>query len=232
MAQKKTNKTHYSPKGKFIYPKLTKPDTKFDPEGVYSVRVAIPAEDAAPMVEMIDDAIEKKYQEALEEAGTPAKRKKVKKADAPYQPEEDDDGNETGNIVFNFKLKAVGRNTKTGETWKNVVKLYDAKNREIPPAKRGALKIGGGTVGCIAYQLNPFYTAQVGAGVSLRLLAAQIVELVEFGGGFAFGSEDGGFSSDDLDDDDEGFGSKSTDEDDEDESEEDASDDGDEDEDF
>lgn len=198
MAQKR--KTQYSPKGKFLYPKLVKADTKFDPEGVFSVKLVVDGDDAADLIEAIDAEMENSYQNALEEAGTPAKKKKVKKADTPYSPEEDDEGNETGNVIFNFKLKAVGKNSKTGETWKNAVKLYDARNKEITGSKKKAMNIGSGTVGRIAFQMNPFYTAQVGAGVSLRLLAAQIIELVEFGGGFEFGEEDDGFSSDDIED--------------------------------
>lgn len=209
MAKKAKRKTVYSPKGTFLYPKLTKPDTKFDPEGVYSVKLVVEGEAASDLIEKIDAEIEASYQEALEEAGTPAKKKKVKKADAPYQPEEDDEGNETGNIIFNFKLKAIGKNSKTNETWRNVVKLFDARNREIVGAKKKAINIGSGTFGRIAFQMNPFYTAQVGAGVSLRLLAAQIIDLVEFGGSFDFGEEDGGFSAEDIEND--GFGDESED---------------------
>lgn len=206
MADKtKSRKPIYSPKGTFLYPKFLTPDTKFDPEGVYSVRLVLDGEAAASLIEKIDEEIEATYQAELENAGIPAKRKKVKKADAPYQPEEDDEGNETGNVIFNFKLKAVGKNSKTGETWKNVVKLYDAKGSEIVGAKKKALKIGSGTIGKVCFQMNPFYTAQVGAGVSLRLLAAQIIELIEFGGGYQFGEEEGGFSADDYEADEEGF---------------------------
>ncbi|MET4733903.1 hypothetical protein ABIE64_002632 [Thalassospira sp. MBR-102] len=209
-------KTEYSPKGKFVYPKFLVADTKFDAEGIYSVKLILDADTAGSFIEKIDAAIEASYQDALEKAETPAKKKKVKKADAPYSEVLDDDGNETGEIAINFKLKAKGKNSKTGETWDNSVKIYDARGRVIAGAKRKALKIGSGTVGKIAFQMNPFFTAQVGAGVSLRLLGAQIIELVEFGGGdLAFGAEEGGFDADDMED---GFG---------DESGEDQSDDGD-----
>jgi len=47
----------------------------------------------------------------------------------------------------------------------------------------------------VAFQLNPFYTAQIGAGIGLRLKAVQVIDLIEPQGGsassYGFGEEDG-----------------------------------------
>lgn len=186
MAEKKErNKVFTTPKGIASYPWLTKPDTKFKAAGEFSVRLKIPAEEAAGLVAMIEEAREKSAIDA--KAENP--KKQIKKADPPYKPELDDEGNETGNLLFNFKQGAVIK-TKAGEVINVTIRVFDAKGNPLV----GKI-VGAGSTVKVAFQLNPFYTAQIGAGVSLRLKAVQVIDLIEPQGGsaesYGFEQEDG-----------------------------------------
>ena len=87
-------------------------------------------------------------------------------------------------MTLSFKLNAVGKNSKTGETWKNTVKLFDAKGK---PTK---VKVGGGSRIRVSAEINPYYTPTIGAGVSLRLKAVQIEELMQGGDATSYGFDE------------------------------------------
>lgn len=81
---------------------------------------------------------------------------------------------------------------KQGNTRPNAPKLFDSKNKEFPKDE----DIWGGSTLRIAFNAIPYYTAMAGAGISLRLKAVQVIELVSGGGGgngasYGFGEEDG-----------------------------------------
>ena len=76
-----------SPKGSAGYPKLVKPDTKFNAEGVYSTSLTMSAAAAKPFIEQIEEAY-------TEEFGAKA----LPKANWPYKEEE-------GQVTFKFKSK-------------------------------------------------------------------------------------------------------------------------------
>ncbi len=92
-----------TPPGIALFPRLNEPDEKFNENGVYYVKLRLTAEDAAPIIAACDAIAEDAFQNALSEAKTERERKKVKLADPAYIMEEDDSGNETGNVIFNFK---------------------------------------------------------------------------------------------------------------------------------
>ena len=176
-----------TPAGIAVWPKLTKPDTKFNAEGEYTVKLAIPSEEAQDLIAELDKA----FAAAQETAKEKNPGKKIKEATKPYTIEEDDDGNETGNIVVSFKCKAQITD-KHGNTRANSPKLFDSKNKEFPKDE----EIWGGSTLRIAFNAIPYYTAMAGAGISLRLKAVQVIELVSGAGGgtgasYGFGEEDG-----------------------------------------
>lgn len=76
-----------SPKGSAGYPKLVKPDTKFNAEGVYSTHLTMSKEAAQPFIEKIEEAY-------TEEFGAKA----LPKANWPYKEED-------GQVTFKFKSK-------------------------------------------------------------------------------------------------------------------------------
>lgn len=180
---KAKNTRYTTPAGIAQYPYLTKPDTKFNPDGEYKISVEIKDPNlSAPLVDFLDVQIAANLIKVKKE--TPGK--KIKEGEAPYSVNED-----TGAVTVKFKLKAKV-SPKNGAPFEQRPALFDAKGKPI-----GAdAKIGGGSKVKVAYELVPYYTAIAGAGVSLRLKAVQVIELVEFSGGagadaFGFGEEDG-----------------------------------------
>jgi hypothetical protein len=179
----KTKTPRYTtPVGIAQYPYLTKPDTKFNPEGEFKVNLEINAEDAAEICTFLDEQLAAAVAKAKKE--NPGK--KIKEGSPGYEVNE-----ETGKVTLKFKLKAKVT-TKSGDTFDQKVALFDAKGKPITPAPN----IGGGSKVKVAYEVFPYYTAMVGAGVSLRVKAVQILDLVEFTGGasagaYGFGEEDG-----------------------------------------
>lgn len=78
---------YVTPKGSAGYPKLIKPDTKFNAEGVYSTSLTMSKKDAQPFIDKIEEAY-------TEEFGAKA----LPKANFPFKEED-------GQITFKFKSK-------------------------------------------------------------------------------------------------------------------------------
>lgn len=159
-----------TPLGTAIYPWLVEPDTKFNALGEYKVSLSLPMNKAEPLIKKIDEAIEKAKTLAPE-------GKKVKVAEPPYYNEVDSDEQETGNVLFKFKSKAKIQ-TKDGKTINMSPKLFDAKGTLLTDIEQ----VWGGSKIKISADLAPYFVGAVGAGVSLRLKAVQIIDLVTGGG--------------------------------------------------
>lgn len=191
-------------KGIARFPSLTKPDTKFAPEGEYKVGVILSTEAAQKIIDRITQEASKIYEatkEELKESIKTLKGEKLVKAkkalaelklgDMPFKPVYDEDGNETGEVVLNFKMKAT-RKDKEGKTIKMAPKLFDSKGNPLKLDK----DIWGGSVIKVAGSLNPFYIPGTNTcGVGIRLAAVQVIELRSADGGdasaYGFGKEDG-----------------------------------------
>ena len=172
---------YVTPAGTAQYPYLTKPDTKFNPDGEYKLKLEIPADKTQDIVTFLDEQFAASVAAAKKE--NPGKR--VKEADPPYLVNE-----ETGTVAVSFKLKAKVT-PKNGDPFEQRPAIFDAKGRPIKD-----VNIGGGSTVKVAYEVLPFYTAVVGAGISVRLMACQVINLVVFSGGagadaYGFGEEDG-----------------------------------------
>jgi hypothetical protein len=161
-----------SPLGTAIYPRLTQPDTKFDKDGVYSVDLELDpnATETKEFIASIKKVADESYKSTCETKGG----KKLKRADVPIKETDE------GTIRIKFKLKAKAGNEE--KSWSQKPALFDSTGQAIntPP------NIGSGSRIKVAFEIVPFFTAMVGAGVSLRLKAVQIVELREYtpGGNF------------------------------------------------
>ena len=147
-----------------VYPHLVKPDVRFNELGEYKVTLKVAKQDASEMVKEIEKSIE----DSLAKAEKENKGKSVKSAPKPYKEESD-------HVFFKFKMKASGTNSKTKEKFTQRPTLFDAKKR---PITNGTV-IWGGSKMKVAYQLVPYYVPAIGAGVSARLKACQILKLVE-----------------------------------------------------
>ena len=162
-----------TPKGVAVYPHLTKADTRFNKDGLFSIKLKLAGEDAAGLIKVIDEAMAASLKDAQEQAKATKNKqpKKVKQADPPYSEDED------GGFTFSFKMNAQGK-TKEGETFTRQPVIFDSTGK---PIHAGGLKIGGGSIVRVSYSLSTFFTALVGAGVSLRLAGVQIIKLTEWG---------------------------------------------------
>jgi len=199
MAEKrKALEKFITPKGTAVYPRLSSPDTKFKPAGEYSAKIRLSSEDAAPMMAKIDGLIEEAYkaeQDRLVKAGKKAAAKTLKYADKPYKEVLDDDGEATGEIEFNIKMKAQ-YTKKDGTVVKIAPKLFDASTP--PKSLPLSTAIWGGSTIKVAGEFNPFATA-IGVGMSLRLSAVQVIKLVSGGSSsasdYGFDGEEGGYEA-------------------------------------
>ena len=175
-----------TPVAKLKYPKLIEPETKFNPEGVYKATAVIDSAEAAALADALDDLLPR-HKASLKQQD-PSK-KDWKLADLPYGYEEID-GKPCFVIKTKMKAKGIDRD---GRAWSSVPALFDSKGQ--PVRDRESLKgMWSGTVAKVNFEACPFYQAALGAGITLRLKAVQIIDLVEGGGSaesFGFGEEDG-----------------------------------------
>ena len=156
-----------TPSGKAIFPYLTEPNTKFNPIGEYKVNLSLEKDDATPIISKIEEALEKAR--ALAPQG-----KKPREAQLPYEEETDENGNLTGRCVFKFKNKAQ-LTTKDGRTVTMKPKLFDAKGNYLQEVE----SVWGGSILRVSADLIPYFVSAVGVGVSLRLKAVQIIDLIK-----------------------------------------------------
>lgn len=171
-----------TPKGVAVYPHLTKPDTKFKAEGQWHIKVKYEAgfEPAEALAKQIDAAMAESLKFIREEVAKIKGAEKAKKlglADKPYSRDEND-----GSLTFSFKMTAKGKSRKTGEEFTMKPVIYNAAG--IPTE---GMKIGGGSIVRVSFEIVAFpsdaskATPKVGAGVSLRMHAVQVIKLVEYG---------------------------------------------------
>ena len=140
--------------GEAVFPYLTKPDTEYNSEGVYHVKLKLKKDKASELVKRINDVIAKEVaQEHQKRPGT----KQLKRSPLPYQ----EDDTDKDYLVFKFKSKFKP-------------KLYQKDGELLEEGKN----VWGGTTMAIAYQTSG-YNQSIGIGCTLRLVYCQIDELVE-----------------------------------------------------
>jgi hypothetical protein len=180
-----------TPIGTLMWPWLTAPDTRFNPEGTYSTKIVIAAGEAA-------DALEAKMLQFKAEAVTfhtkEAGGKKVKvRVENPFERDEHN------NLVLSPKLKA-NVTTKSGKSWTQRPALFDSKGQKVS----GEIRIGSGTRAKLALELGHFNQPGIGGvGISLRLRGVQLIEIRESAPtraeDFGFGAEEIGFVAETFD---------------------------------
>lgn len=208
--QKKPKMT--SPRGIFIFPKLSEPDYGNDsypkPDGEYSVQLELDAEN--PKTKAFLAALEPHYKAALQMGEEEFKKMKVEtrkklgavKANDLFTTLYDQETEEpTGMIRFKFAMKASGLRKKDNKPWSREPALFDARGAAINPKKKP--QIWSGTEGCVSFEIGPYFIPGTGAvGLKLALEAAQIIELssgnVRSASQYGFGAHDDGFSQSDY----------------------------------
>ena len=183
---------YVSPKGIAMYPWVLTADTAFVKEGVYHIQLECPQDDpkTTELVEKLTVILDKEH-DAL------SKEKKKKLNKIPFF-EESEDGK---HLVFKFKQNKIIKR-KDGTTSEVKIPLFDAKGKPITEA----IKLGNGSVCRISFTVAPYYNAtNKGVGLSLRLVAVQVIELVEYSAGnaesYGFDEEEEGYEAKDADDD-------------------------------
>jgi hypothetical protein len=199
MSRKMLKKSFVTPKGYAAYAHIKDPDTKFNSDGVYSVKLRIPQDEAEELIEQMDKYLEEAWDDETSDM-KPGKIKKMQKVPA-YEVEMDDEtGEETGYIVMNFRAN-YKITTKTGKTWFNKILVADGQGKAI----KNIPNIGNGSTVRVSCDLVS-YTSKDTIGVSRRLKGIQIIDLVEYGDNpeaLGFGAEDGAYVHTDIPQDDD-----------------------------
>lgn len=182
-------KIYTTPKGEAVWPKLFTPDTKFVAEGEYSMKLVIREDKAEKLMEFLDAEASNAYNKAVK--ANPKKKAKITKR-TPYEVEYNEDGDETGNIEFKFKMKARVE-LKDGTSFTQKPAVFDAKGKPITED----VNIGSGSIMKAGFELVPYFMASTNeASVSLRLKSAQLIDLVEYTGTDNPFEEEEGYSFD------------------------------------
>lgn len=226
MATKSTNnkKTTKSKKDtkKVEYPKLTSPDGKakfaylwkpddYKGQEKHKVDLVVDPDDASDFKEEIDKLVDEAFDQFQDDDEIKASDKKKMVKAYPYYDEEDDDGNETGEIAFKFKSNPKDKKGTPRFS------IFDAAGNRIKKA------IWSGSTIAVQCLVRPYYFAgSKQAGVTLYINAVQLIEASD-GGGAApasspFESREGGYvhdTDDDEEDDDEDTDEADDEEDDE-----------------
>ena len=179
-----------TPVGKAVYPKINQPDFKFDEMGVFSCKLHVSEEDFNKFSSQVDDMYESAYQAELAKQG---KQRLKKMQNTPVRITEDND-------FEIYSKQPAKKNTSKGILEFNVA-MYDSEGNKLP----SDTNIGSGSKLRLSVEFAPWYVPSIGFGYTLRLRAAQVIELVEYsgaGGGNAesmgFGKVEGGFVGESL----------------------------------
>jgi hypothetical protein len=214
MAKPKKKDTQLTGRVVAYYPHLNKPDDRYNPDKPeYKVSIIYENEEAASdMIEVIKTAQGQAVEDAVNQAREEAKKKgkkfneerfrsSLKLAPLPIKEELDENDDPTGRIIIGpFKMRARGV-TKDGREWERKCPVFDGAGK---PVDLEAVSIWGGSILNICYFIDTYYTAALGAGVSLKLEAVQVLELrsgkAKTAAGFGFSTDGEGLSQDDDDD--------------------------------
>lgn len=175
-------KYRVSPIGELKHPWINKADIKFNANGLFHSGLIVGGKEAQDLKEAIDASVEEAFAE-LTDKMQPKDVKKYSKF-YPYEVDEDDDGNPTGYIVFDFK-----QNATIGEK-KISIEIRDSEDKVVN------VPIYGGTEARIMFSPRAIKmdgTKQI--GVRLDFAKVQVVKLASGSGGTGFGAVEGGYKA-------------------------------------
>jgi len=156
MANKRKYERVTTPVGIASYPWLKDADYKFDKvNGIYSCNIYVDDAEAKAFTDVIDKA----YTENLAETKKLNKGKQIKVGPKPY-------ASENGKTLFKIKMKG-----KIGDVEVRPV-VVDSSGQPITDTI-----VYGGSKVKVSADVVPYYVATTGAGISLRLVGVQILEL-------------------------------------------------------
>lgn len=145
--------------GKAVYPRLSTPDTKFDDLGQYKADISVPMAEAEEVMDILSAAFKAHTGKAPK-----------KSENTMWDFETDEEGNETGNVIFKCRVKNKLRK-RDGQLWDRKPKLFDAALKPID-----VNPFGGSTI-VVSAEVYGWDTGSK-KGVSLQPLGVQVLELV------------------------------------------------------
>ncbi len=173
-------------KGSAMWVKVFEPDTKFNPDGVYSVDLLKPQLEATKLSDYLEGLVSERLEEEMKQ--NPKYKDKLS-THLPFEEDTDKDGNPTGDIKFKFKLDAVGKR-RDGNTYTQKPLVVDSK---LTPMN-GDKMIGNDSIINVSFEPRTYFIpATKIVGVKLHLVGVQVLQLEEYGGGASsmFNVEDG-----------------------------------------
>lgn len=162
------------------------PSTKFNKEGVYSANILLPQEEGEKLAAEIKNI-------RTEQFKTYGKKTKVTDLTrcVPYGIVDEETGEETPDAQGRYILKTTAKAFIENGKPKVKIPVFDAKQNPVQD-----VRIGAGTIARLSISLEGYSVAGK-TGVSVKLKALQIIDLVEYGNGsaesYGFGDEDGSF---------------------------------------
>lgn len=168
-----------TPTGNALWAKVTEPQSnKFNPTPMYSMSVIFTPEEAEGFKGKMQALLDNFYDETFAEI-KPAKQKTLAKADL-FREAEDKDGNLTGELEL--RTKQFSKDFKGKD---QIMPIVDSSGKDIT---EGCPLVGNGSRVRAKVFPKLYYMASTNTvGISFRLNAVQIIELVEYGnasGGF------------------------------------------------
>lgn len=155
--------------GVLVFPKLITADAHFVKKATDKAKFKTGIELPKANMEKLKEAVK---------AWAATEKFEAKKPAMPWKFLTDKEGNDTEREIVS-----------ASRSWRPLI--VDAGNKRIPDATldNGDFRIGGGTKARVSVEYFNY-----GKGVSLRLQAVQITELVKGGDDSPFGAEEGGYS--------------------------------------
>ena len=172
--------------GNAMWVKVFEPDTKFNPDGVYSVDLLKPQLEATNLSDYLEGLVNDRLEEEMK--SNPKYKGKLS-THLPFEEDYDKENNPTGDIKFKFKLDAVGKR-RDGNTYTQKPVVVDSK---LTPMT-GDKMIGNGSTIKVSFEPRTYFIpATKIVGVKLHLVGVQVLTLEEYGGGVSsmFDVEDG-----------------------------------------
>lgn len=150
---------YWSPEGIAKWPRLVEPDTRRDPDGIWSVSLRVEAEHAQRTVDLLD--------RLAAEGAAKGRPRRGSLVSSGYGRERD------GAVIFTFEAKARGVDRDTGKVWSWAVPVLDTEGAAVAAWKRD---FRSGSRIRVRFSAEPFFASPSSYGVRLKLDAVELIE--------------------------------------------------------
>jgi hypothetical protein len=144
--------------GKAFYPRLVRPDVKYNKLGQYKADLRVPVEEAKELMEELAAV----YKEWTGKAPS-------KNENTMWKMDEDKDGTPTGDVIF--KIRVANKMNKEGQLWNRRPRVF------FRNADEQTDRIGGGST--MKVEFDVYFWQSEKKGVSLQPLSVLIEEVKE-----------------------------------------------------